>query len=47
MMGMHFDLAYVYSFSPARTIPVASTSIYDGSYRNRRQSLALSIGKNF
>jgi len=47
MLGMHFDLAYVYAFSPARTIPVASTSIYDGTYRTRRQSLALSVGKHF
>ncbi len=45
MLGMHFDLAYVYAFSPARTI--TNGSIYDGKYRTRRQSLALSLIKSF
>ena len=45
MLGMHFDLAYVYAYSPKRD--VSAGSIYDGTYRNRRQSLALSIGKHF
>jgi len=45
MLGMHFDLAYVYAYSPNSS--VTASGIYDGTYRNRRQSLALSIGKNF
>ncbi|OIO70399.1 MAG: hypothetical protein AUJ58_03235 [Zetaproteobacteria bacterium CG1_02_55_237] len=45
MIGVHFDLAYVYSFAAKRTINNASA--FDGTYRNRRQSLALSVGKHF
>jgi len=45
LFDVHMDLAYVYSFSPKRTINNAS--VFDGTYRNRRQSLALSVSKSF
>ena len=45
MFDVHLDLAYVYALSPKRTIN--NGTAFDGTYRNRRQSLALSIGKHF
>jgi len=45
LMGAHFDIAYSYIFYPARTI--ASGGAFDGKYRQRRQTLALSISKRF
>ena len=45
LMGARFDLAYVYAFSANRSI--SNGTVYDGTYRNRRQSLALSISKHF
>jgi len=45
LFDVHLDLAYAYSFSPNRTINNAS--VFDGNYRNRRQSLALSVSKHF
>jgi len=43
--GVHLDLAYVYAYSPNRTI--SGSGAFDGKYRNRRQSLALSVSKHF
>jgi len=45
LFAVHLDLAYVYSYSPKRTINNAS--VFDGTYRNRRQTLALSVIKSF
>lgn len=45
LFDMHLDLAYAYSFSPNRSINNAS--VFDGTYRNRRQSLAFSVSKSF
>ena len=45
LFDVHIDLAYIYSYSPKRTINNAS--VFDGIYRNRRQSLALSVSKSF
>jgi long-chain fatty acid transport protein len=43
MFGMHADLAYAYTFYPKSTV----TGAFAGSYRDRRQSLALSVSKGF
>jgi len=45
LFGVHLDAAYVYAFSPKRTIN--NGTAFDGTYRNRRQSLALSFRKHF
>jgi len=45
VFNLHLDLAYVYAYSPRRT--VSNSGVYDGTYRNRRQSLALSVAKHF
>ncbi len=45
LLGAHFDLAYVYVFAANRSIN--NGTAFDGTYRNRRQSLALSISKHF
>lgn len=45
LFDVHLDLAYVYSFYPKRTI--SNASVFDGTYRNRRQSLALTVAKRF
>jgi len=45
LAGMHLDLAYVYAFSPKRTI--TGSGGFNGEYRNRRQSLAISVAKHF
>ncbi|MDX8392867.1 MAG: outer membrane protein transport protein [Mariprofundaceae bacterium] len=43
--GLHLDLAYVYAYAPSRTI--SGSGVFDGQYRTRRQSLALSVAKHF
>lgn len=45
LFDVHLDVAYAYSFSPNRTIQNAG--VFDGTWRNRRQSLALSVSKHF
>lgn len=45
LSGMHVDAAYVYAYSPNRTINNASA--FDGTYRTRRQSMVLSVSKRF
>lgn len=43
LFGVHLDLAYAYTFYPKSTV----TGTYAGTYRDRRQSLALSVSKSF
>ncbi|MDX8395660.1 MAG: outer membrane protein transport protein [Mariprofundaceae bacterium] len=43
MFGVHADLAYAYTFHSKNTV----TGSFAGDYRDRRQSLALSISKGF
>jgi len=43
MMGLHFDVAYSYVYYPARTVGGA----FAGRYKQRRQTLAISVGKQF
>jgi len=43
LFGIHIDLAYAYTFYPASTVK----GTYGGTYRDRRQSLALSVSKVF
>lgn len=45
LSGMHIDVAYVYAYSPNRTI--SNSGAFNGVYRTRRQSLALSVSKHF
>lgn len=43
LFGIHVDLAYAYTFYPENTV----TGTFAGTYRDRRQSLALSVSKGF
>ena len=43
LMGAHFDVAYSYIFYPARTVSGA----FAGRYKQRRQTLAISVSKRF
>jgi len=43
LFGIHMDLAYAYTFYPKSTV----TGTYAGTYRDRRQSVALSLSKVF
>lgn len=43
LFGIHVDLAYAYTFYPKSTV----TGTYAGIYRDRRQSVALSVSKGF
>jgi len=45
VFGVQLDMAYVYAYSPNRTI--TGSGAFDGKYRMRRQSLALSVSKHF
>ncbi len=45
MFGVNLNLAYVYAYAPSRTI--SGSGAFDGKYRTRQQSLALSIAKHF
>jgi len=44
MFGVHADLAYAYTYFPNRTI---SAGTFAGTYRDRKQAVAISIGKSF
>jgi|GEM_PF-1723025 len=44
-LGVHFDAAYVYTYVPTRTI--AGSAGFDGRYKDRHQTMALSITKYF
>lgn len=43
MFGVHADLAYAYTYFPDRTV----TGTFAGTYRDRKQVVAISIGKSF
>ena len=43
LFGIHVDLAYAYTFYPKNTV----TGTYAGTYRDRLQSVALSVSKGF
>ena len=43
LFGVHLDLAYAYTFYPKSTV----TGPYAGTYRDRRQSVAMSLSKSF
>lgn len=43
MFGVHGDVAYAYTFYPHSSV----TGAFAGKYRDRRQSLALSVSKGF
>ncbi len=43
LIGMHFDLAYSYTYFTKRT----ATGTFAGTYRDRRQVFALSVSKHF
>ncbi len=45
LFGVHLDMAYVYAYSPSRTI--SGSGVFDGKYRTRRQTLSLSVAKHF
>lgn len=45
VFGLHMDLAYAYTFYTKHT--ATASSPYNGTYRDRRQSLALALSKQF
>jgi len=45
LLGMHFDAAYSYVYSPSRTI--SGSGVFNGLYKQRLQSLSLGISKHF
>jgi len=45
LFGAHVDLAYAFSFYPNETINAGGP--FDGKYKDRRQTLMMSVGKRF
>jgi len=45
LAGMHLDAAYSYVYSPSRTI--SGSGVFNGKYRQRLQTLSLSMTKHF